>query len=580
MDINKENVDRLPEEHGPVTPLAGLKNIDLASFVAVALLGVFVVTLVTVYFYPIYPDEIQVRFWLSRLPYDFPYKISGAPACISTFFQSIPATMYVPALINWLVHGMIETAPALRVVGIFVALLWVAALTVYLNYRAEQHLICGPDSVAPARQRLYISGFVIALFSAGVFPVFLTSNRNEQLMLPSLAALAGIFILSRRLEENGRAWQKVALMAAYFISVSLVLYGHAKGLFFVPFFILVGWQVFGRAYGFPAFIAAMALLGLHVVQDYSILKASFKCPEVPAQEALFSSFSFDPVSIFYSPGRFFDQAYHSVKEFPKYVYQLGFQERTDIAYLPGLRVTPAAMAANLFIKLNFALVFFILLFRLPFNYYKRDLALKRFITANSALLALFACGLISAVFNLPKNWYDAGFAYALLLIILVFFVGENSPDVFQKTGVKRLFLYVGLAALLSQAVFIKRNLPIFLIGYAGPRVPIAKYDTKKLEADILAASRTCNIDLVHSEKLVVDDYTYLYLRKTKWPMAITYIVLANTFKAVTEFLSKSDSDGMIVNCSKWVEPYKLVVKREGDICCIPREGLKKLPASR
>ncbi|MCX5657418.1 MAG: hypothetical protein NTZ48_04240, partial [Candidatus Omnitrophica bacterium] len=205
-----------------------ISRIDWLKLMAISLLVVFFGTLTTVYFFPIYPDEISARLVLSRLPYDFPYKISGAPTCLSTFCQSIPATMYVPGIINWLVHGMIGTAPTLRVVGIAIAVCWVAGLALYLIYRVEQQLLCDPGTNECARQRLYITGFCIALFCVGVFPVFLIANRSEQFMLPSLAVLIGLFIISRRLKNSVRTWQKAGMMVMYFVSVSLVLYWHAK----------------------------------------------------------------------------------------------------------------------------------------------------------------------------------------------------------------------------------------------------------------------------------------------------------------------------------------------------------------
>lgn len=545
-----------------------LERIDWVRFVAFALIGAFVVTLFTLYFFPIYPDEIQVRFWLSRLPYDFPLKISGAPTCLSTFCQTIPTTMYLPSVVNWLIHGTIGTAPGLRVVGIVFALIWVGALIVYLNYRA--------DISKTAQQRVFISGFCIALFTVGVFPVFIITNRNEQLLLPSLAVLIGVYIFSRQLQNNGRTWQKVGVIIVYFMAISLVLFSHAKGLFFTPLFIIVGWQVFKKPYGLIVFLSAMILVGFHVAQDYFAWTNTFKCPEVPRLMALFKSFSFDPLLIFSDTRSFFDQAYNSITWFKKYLHQIGFQRYTDIAYLPSFRVKPLAQIANIFIKFNFALMFLALLAFLPFQYLKNDILKGRIVTINSALIVLLICGLISAVFNLPKNWYDAGFVYALLLIILVFFVGENFPDVFRKRITRIFFVYVGLVSLLSQGVFISRNLPAFLNGYAGPSVSIVKWNSEKMQADIIAASQTCSIDIVGGKKLVVDDYTYLYLRKTKWPMPITYIWAENNDKSIREFFSTVGSDGLIVNCTAMLSPYLSVVRREGDVCCIPKNELANL----
>ena len=166
--------------------------------------------------------------------------------------------------------------------------------------------------------------------------------------------------------------------------------------------------------------------------------------------------------------------------------------------------------------------------------------------------------------------------YALLLIILVFFVGENYPDVFRKNAAKKVFLYAGSAALLSQAVFIHRNLPEFLNGYTGPGVRIAKTHSKKIDADIGAASLACGIDPVRSKGLIVDDYTYLYFRKSKWPMGITYVELKNDTKSVRNFYATRGSDGMIVHRPGFPEPYLATAKCKGEVCCLSRDALKKV----
>ncbi|MEO7860825.1 MAG: hypothetical protein ABIU05_10330 [Nitrospirales bacterium] len=194
---------------------------------------------------------------------------------------------------------------------------------------------------------------------------------------------------------------------------------------------------------------------------------------------------------------------------------------------------------------------------------------------------LFGRALASATFNLPKNWYDAGYLYALLLLIIIFSIGENYPGIFQKSAARKVFLYLGVVALPSQAVFIHRYLPEFISGFSGPGVSIAKYDSNKTCNDLQVASLSWDIDPVQSKKVVVDDCTYLHFQKSKWPMAITYIWLccddeSTRDKFFRQFVSKVDSDGLVVNCTSLLAPLMPFVKREGNVCCIPKNDLKKL----
>jgi hypothetical protein len=325
------------------------------------------------------------------------------------------------------------------------------------------------------------------------------------------------------------------------------------------------------------FIFAMALLALHVEQSYFAFKYAFQCHESPQYEEMLKNFSLNPTLLFYDPLSFFDQAYHSLIRFPKYLIQLGFQETTDANYLFTQPLATPAKLANILIQFNVVAVCFALMFFLPLQYYRKDTVAGRFVSANLVLLVLSMCVLINAIFNIPKNWYDAGYFYAILLIILIFFIGENFPGIFQKPSARKVFVYLAITTLLSQAVFIDRNLKSFVYGYAGPGVSIAKDDSNKIHDELAAASRTCNIDPVHSKKIVVDDYTYLYFQKSKWPLGFTYISLtSNDNKTIQQFFSKIDSDGLVVRCTLIPSLWMPVVKKEGNVCCIPKSDLKKL----
>lgn len=553
-------------------------QLDLVAITSIALIVIFGVTLFTLYLFPIYPDEIAVRFWLSRLPYDFPEKISGQPTCLSTFTNSIPATMYLPGLINWAINGWLDNIPVLRQVGLTVAFSWVAGLSFYLYARVKNFTIPGKVQLGRSPMVLYIAGFMITLFSVGVFPFFLITNRSEQLILPSVILLVAIFLISRHSGEKDHGWSRAGLLILYFTAISLILYGHPKGLFLTPFFIVVGLELSSHIRSPWPFAFVMALLGLHIAQEISAVKYSLMCSELPQFEAMVKKDILDPAQLFYDPRRFLDQAYNSCLNFPRYLHQLGFQQFTDINYLIDQPLTSSAKLANIFIKLNIAVEFLALLILLPVRYYRKDVVAGQFVSVNLVLLVLLSCTMISAIFNLPKNWYDAGYLYALLLIILIFFIGENYPDIFQRTGARKVMFYLGCVAFLSQAVLIHRNLPAFMKGYAGPGVSIAKYDSTKELNDLAAASLACDIDSVQSKKVIVDDYTYLYFHKSKLPMAITYIGLYYNGDdlSIRQFLSKADSDGLVVHCSSMPATYMPYVNREGNVCCIPKETLKGL----
>ncbi len=549
-----------------------LNEIDLLWVVSIALVSVLFLTLLTTYFFPIYPDEIQARLWLSRLPYDFPEKISGAPICVSSFFQAIPITMYLPSFVNWILHGQLESIPALRQVSFFIIATWLLGLAIYVRHKVKSEMALTGVSYNKSKGALYIAGLFIALFSVGVLPFFLVTNRGEQLILPSIVLLITIYIISKN-QSLESLWKRSGLIGLYFIAVSLILFGHPKGMFLTPFFLIVLWELFSHFKSRWSFFIALALLFFHILQNIHALKFAFQCSEVPAFEAMLKSFSFDPLSIIYDPKFFFRNAYESFANSTKYLHQLGFQKHTDIAYLPIKPLSVFAKTSNFFIKLDFAIIFFTLLVFLPLQYYRRDILSGRFITINLTLTVLLGCTVISAMFNLPKNWYDAGYIYSLLLIILIFFVGENFPSLWQKNYARRIAIYLGIVALLSQLVLIQRYLPAFLAGYAGPSISIAKFDKAKTQRDLAETSLTCGIDPVNSKKIIVDDQTYLYFHKSKWPMPITYIRFETNEASIRDFFSKVDSDGLMVACSSMPASFMQFSKNVGNICCVSKDGL-------
>jgi hypothetical protein len=553
------------------------KHNDWLKYLSFLLIAAFCFTMLTAYYFPLYSDEIQVRYWLSRLPYDFPNKITGSPRCWSTFFMPIPETMYLPGLINWVIHGTTESPTSLRQVGLIFALLWVMGLTFYLFTKTKYCLVQGVRQIGNGILGLYITGFIISLFAIGVFPIFLVINRSEQLILPSVILLITVFLVSDQIGAKCSLWQKLGLFFLYIISVSLVLYGHAKGVFITPLFVIVGWQLCSHfKFRVPFFFAVMLLLAAQVAQAVFTWKYAFLCSEMPGMEQFLRSFSIDPISLFYDPLLFFDQTYHSLIRFPEYIQKLGFQEWSQVNYLPNSPLSVFAKIANILLGINAVIIFLGLMILLPYQYSRKDFIAGRFITVNLALLTLFVCMLISGVFNLTKHWYDAGYLYALMMIILIFFIGENySGKLYDEVG-QKIFFYLGAVALLSQVIFVDRNLSAFMNGYVGPGIQIGKYESENLHDDLVAVSRTCDLDPVNSKKLVVDDFTYGYFKKSKWPMAISYIWVNNDKESIDLLFSMADSGGMAVYCSSVPDQFKPFVKKEGNICCMSKNQLKNV----
>jgi hypothetical protein len=552
-------------------------RVDIVHLMLVLIVGGFAVTAITAYFSPIYPDEIAARIWLSRLVYDFPERINLYPTCVSAFSQPLPVTWVVPSFIEWAIHGNIENYRTLRLIGVLFALFGMAMLAAVLPISAFEIFTDksnGEKTRFTWKRLLYSFGFVTLLFSTGVLPIFLFSNRQEQLILPAIILGVYLFIVSKR--ENDAVWKTAVIISSYFLALSLILYAHPKGIFLTPFILLVGYKLIQniKNCGLQLLFAVISIA--HIIVAYVMWKNSFLCPETPQLEILLRSFSIDPATLLYNPHAFIQQLQQSLMNFERYLHQLGFQAATDANYLPAFPLGPYAKLANVFIHLNFVIAFFTILVLLPLRYYWIDVRSRSFVTINATLFVLLVCLIISALFNIPKNWYDAGYLYVGLMIIWIFFIGENFRGIFQRPIGRIIFIYLACVALLSQAVFIHRYLPAFWDGYAGPSISVVNYDHSKMLEELTAASRACDIDPARSKKVIVDDYTYLYFHKSRQPMAISYIFYGNNAASSQKFISEAGSDGLIARCSS-IATYMPFAKRAGDVCCVSKNDLNKLP---
>ena len=288
---------------------------------------------------------------------------------------------------------------------------------------------------------------------------------------------------------------------------------------------------------------------------------------------ILKNFSIDPLSIFYDPKVFFIQTFNSFINFKQYFHHIIFQEFTETGYLKEIKVSKFQSIFNTLNIINISILISSLIILIPINLIRRSKNNTHKIDVNYLLLIILICIFISGVFNISKHWYDAGYIYALLSILFIFFIGENySKLIYYKIG-KILFIYFSFISIISQIILISRNYYPFLNGYPGPGIPIGIYERNNIKNDIINASNICNINSIESKNLIIDDYTYWYFSKSKWPMSITYIWLDQKEELIKPFLRKSRSDGIIVNCSSMPNGYVRFMKKSGAICCISKESL-------
>jgi hypothetical protein len=297
---------------------------------------------------------------------------------------------------------------------------------------------------------------------------------------------------------------------------------------------------------------------------------------MPAFDALIKSFSFDPLSIFYDPALFFDKAYHSLIRSREYLDHLLFKSEYMWNYLPHRKIYLITKITNKLIKLNTLLIFFGLLIFMPYYYYQKNFSKGKFITPNLALIVLFSCLIISAIFNLPKNFYDADYFYIMMIIILIFFIGENALFNLKSNIFKKLLIYIILVSTLSQLAFAIFNLRPFMKGAVSLGIPIGRYENENIHNSIARAANACNIDPIQSKHVVTDDLTYGFFRKSHGPVSFTYLFVDNQKNPLKIFFNNMDSSGMVLDCNLMPENLRQESVKVDNICCISKTKIRDL----
>lgn len=496
-------------------------------------------------------------------------------ACFSNFYQNLPLTQYLPASINWALHGQIESPTSLRQAGLLIFMAWAIPIIIYTVKKTSSAGEAFNKLINP----IYSTSLVISLFFIGVVPFFLVMNRNEQLFFPSILILIAVFIISQNKLSSNQPLKKAILGTAYLTSVALILYGHGKGLFFIPFFLLIGWS-FSRSCknAKSVFVILTLYIFACAFQAFLAWKNLYRCPEYVEFEATLKSYSIDPASLLYDTSNFLKKIYESIIRAGEYLQHIVFSGQYQVGYLPSHKLNTFEEIINLLLRVNTVLIFFCLFITIPLFYIK-DFLSKRYVTINLLLLLLLYIVVGSALFNLTKNFYDASYLYSLLAIITIFFITGNKLINYNFKTTKYLVGYLTLVGVCSQIILVTNNLKIFQDGFSGPGIPIGLYENKGMHRTISLAAEACKLNLANGKHIITDDLTYGYFRKNRGPIAYTYLSFVDPSpEAYKTIFRKVEPDGMIVACSLMREDLRLRSIQTEDICCLSKSDLNKISA--
>jgi hypothetical protein len=547
----------------------------LTAYLSILALPIFACTVYTALHFPLYPDEVAVRNWHARHFIDSPFQSTGHPFCAESRGLQQPWVTLIPGIWHTLLHGWADSPTRLREIGVVLGLF----LAVGLGLMADRQT-SAPSTLATRHRLLakcaHVLRVPIAIIGLGVFPIFWVTNRNEQVIFLGLAVALALHYGVPQSGLRSRA-QQVGFALLLMASTALILTAHPKGLFLTPFLVVLCLRGLTQARLHRAWhVVYLTSTTATAYGAYSFFKTAFACSNYPQFERMVRTMSLDLRLVVRAPRLFLHDVFDNLTSAYRYVQNLGFREGSDVGYLPVAPETPAVSLVNLAIHLA-VLVIVATAGVTAFRGYVHRARARQFGHASVLPVLLLLAVIVSIAFNVPKVWYDAGYVYALTALGLLVSLRENHPHFLSsQRGTVAIGSFLAVS-LFSQVVFVHRLLPEFMRGFAGPGIALVHHDQDEYEAELSTLDDACRIDPESSSRLVVDDYTYWHYKRSRLPMAITYIehFIANT-EAARRFVAESDSDGVVVRCDAIPSSYSVVTARTRRFCCIAKSDLPKI----
>ncbi len=539
--------------------LDGLKLILWVFSIGIICFYIHICLLLTQF--PIYTDEISIRVWSSRTLFDFPLHVNIIP---SATLSALPIVWYIPGFIEWCLHGLIDSLYTLRLVGVISYLMIAFMLTGLLLYRSQKNLF----TVIAAL------GIVIACISIGVLPVFFIINRPEQIILIGLIILIFIYYLNCDSKLNTK--KIIGSLICFYLCVSLMLYIHAKSLYFVPVYFLIAFQINSHFKNNYSKFAIYLFLGLLIIGNYHAWTNELVYHQSPIGKTFMASFNINPGDMFFNFPHFIDQLKQSLASEKMLLNRLVFQTNSQVNYLPDLSSNNTII--NYVLITNSLILFFYLLIQL-FIRYKQDIQTNNFISSH-LLLLLIVLGMIAGnILNLTKNWYDVGYFWAIILITFIAYLHKSFSKNLNKTVYLCVFIYLILCGTGSIILFQKNYETPLLNGFAGPGVSLVHFHYRQYKREMHQAKRFCLNYQRQQTGIVLDDYTYLYFRKFKYPISVTFVNINTKINQFPILIKANKISSIITRCTSISSiPHfqEKNVIRLGTVCCYPYNRLQTL----
>ncbi|WP_211451726.1 hypothetical protein [Collimonas antrihumi] len=532
---------------------------------------------------PIYSDEIAIHLAKSRFFFENGLLINLFPQCNNYLTAQIPFTWYPAAIFYGVVYGIPYSGfggLGLRLIGVVLGLCWLFILWVWVGKLVQ-------GTVA----RIVVRTLVISFNGLGVLPFVLILARSEQVLLLCLA-LYCMFSLFWRMGDSESIRVKVLKIFLFILLTSVFYYTHPKAIFFFPLVIVSAFLIFQKGKFYINFLIAI-LIGLATYQGLQQAKnIASDCREAPLVAHALANNTLDLHQFFENRTEFFQHASDNLRSSLWQVLdKVPFRNSYQSGWLPPSKNQQIGVGIQFFGDLiQKSLFLFCIGLIGVFIVQLIQQALSRRIRPKALLASAIVFGLLvhGTIYNMSTwHFYTPGLIVPIFILFFLLLLPDNI-----EPNAKWVFASYGLAAywmalaLVSMGILLYLTLPRlieiadddkYLISDQPLSVPIFLGERRREE--LLSLARRCDIDPIHTERLVVDGVAYLELKNQREPINVLYVsdygFGMDVSRNLGAYLARMNSDGVLSRCDYLPEMMRKNAITSGGMCCISRRTWSK-----
>ena len=500
----------------------------LSRTIGILFLFLVIINIVIVINFPIYPDEINWRYALSRYLIDggkyYNYMRGCYPISISIpiYFD---LQMRVLSLFSYLKEGIYFRLIPLTIYVFFI----------FTLYKLLRNIVEDKIKV----YKFIILAIVITMANTGFF--WSATIRPEIFIVLYI----GIYIWKLRKISLDNDSLSFTLLVLFFWAV--ICLGHPKAIYLlIPNLFLIN--------NIKAKLLTKIILSFFILL-YAILVAKFdylvwiNCKQLPEFEAWLMSMNINPMKLLAEPYDFFvdlknnivNQILSVFKDAPS---KISYVMNPTIGFLPSVRQSNIIGIINFIIKDLY--IFNILL--AVFLTFKNATSNKIERVYKYGILGLYFYIFLIISLNKTNNNYDVNFWNLVLTFLNII----STAYIFPRINIKRIYiillvLLMATTTAISYHYYYKKFITTWTVGpLVGPNTPLRFFTStvqKEIKKDF---EENCETD---SDLLLSDDATIVALQDYK------YILAPITYTALPFYVNSTPEDGK-TKLKKFLLQYK------------------------